>query len=69
MATMRHQHHEGVWSVASDDDLATVYSSGRDGRVVCTDMCDPEFPSYLVCKEENPVVKVGGIFIYFFIIF
>jgi len=58
VATMRHQHHEGVWSVASDDDLATVYSSGRDGRVVCTDMCDPEFPSYLVCKEENPVVKL-----------
>jgi len=58
VATMRHQHDEGVWCVASDDDLATIFSSGRDGRVVCTDLTDPEFGSYLVCKEESPVVKL-----------
>jgi len=60
VATLR-VHHEGVWALAASCESGTfseIYSSGRDGRVVCTDIRDPDFPSYLLCRENSPVLKL-----------
>ena len=54
-------HNEGVWTLAALQDgstFTTVYSAGRDGRVMCTDFRDARFNSYLVCQENAPVLKV-----------
>jgi len=54
-------HTEGVWTLAALQDgsaFTTVYSAGRDGRVMCTDFRDARFNSYLVCQENAPVLKV-----------
>ena len=54
-------HDEGVWTLATDnkDSFGKIYSSGRDRRVVCTDLRDPDFSNYLVCQESAPVLRVS----------
>ncbi|XP_076823379.1 WD repeat-containing protein 48-like [Clavelina lepadiformis] len=60
IATVR-VHNEGVWTLAALQDTSSfsfVYSSGRDGRIICTDFRNADFPNYLVCQEDAPVLKL-----------
>lgn len=57
-------HREGVWALATPDgDAVTsftkIYSAGRDRRVVCTDLCNPDAARYVVCEETAPVLKLA----------
>ncbi|XP_039249667.2 WD repeat-containing protein 48-like [Styela clava] len=58
-----HIHSEGVWALAAAEgdnasSFTKIYSSGRDRRVVCTDLCDPDASKYVVCEENAPVLKL-----------
>lgn len=62
IATMR-LHSEGVWALAAaeGDSVASftrVFSAGRDRRVVCTDLRDPDGSRYVVCEESAPILKL-----------
>lgn len=57
-------HREGVWALATPEgDAVTsfnkVYSAGRDRRVVCTELCNPDAARYVVCEETAPVLKLA----------
>jgi len=56
-------HNEGVWTLATKHDspscFGRVYSSGRDARVVCTNLHEPAFEHYVVCRESAPVLRVS----------
>lgn len=58
-----HIHSEGVWALAAAEgdnasSFTKIYSAGRDRRVVCTDLCDPDSSRYVVCEENAPVLKL-----------
>nr|CAB3267709.1 WD repeat-containing protein 48 [Phallusia mammillata] len=55
-------HREGVWTLTtvfdSPSSFGCVYSSGRDGRVMCSDFRHPDCNSYVVCEESAPVLRL-----------
>nr|XP_002127032.1 WD repeat-containing protein 48 [Ciona intestinalis] len=60
IATLR-VHNEGIWTLAATQSGSTfgnIFSSGRDGQVICTDMQDPNFAHYLVCQETASVAQL-----------
>lgn len=51
-------HDEGVWALQVNDAFTHVYSGGRDRKIYCTDLRNPDI-RVLICEEKAPVLKVG----------
>ncbi|CAG2116054.1 unnamed protein product, partial [Medioppia subpectinata] len=56
VATMR-VHDEGVWALQTNDAFTTVYSGGRDRRVLMTDLRNPDNRA-VICVESAPILKM-----------
>lgn len=54
-------HDEGVWALQVNDAFTHVYSGGRDRKIYCTDLRNPDI-RVLICEEKAPVLKVCPIF-------
>lgn len=54
-------HDEGVWALQVNDAFTHVYSGGRDRKIYCTDLRNPDI-RLLICEEKAPVLKVYPIF-------
>lgn len=50
-------HDEGVWALQVNDAFTHVYSGGRDRKIYCTDLRNPDI-RVLICEEKAPVLKV-----------
>ena len=50
-------HDEGVWVLQANEAFTHVYSGGRDRKVYCTDLRNPDI-RLLICEEKAPVLKV-----------
>lgn len=51
-------HDEGVWALQANEAFTHVYSGGRDRKVYCTDLRNPDI-RVLVCEEKAPVLRVS----------
>ncbi|ELV14174.1 WD repeat-containing protein 48 [Tupaia chinensis] len=49
-------HDEGVWALQVSDAFTHVYSGGRDRKIYCTDLRNPDI-RVLICEEKAPVLK------------
>lgn len=56
VATIR-VHDEGVWALQANETFTTVYSGGRDKRVMMTDIRNPDARS-VICEESAPILKM-----------
>ncbi|CAG2165787.1 unnamed protein product, partial [Oppiella nova] len=56
VATFR-VHDEGVWALQTNDAFTTVYSGGRDKRVLMTDLRNPDNRA-VICVESAPILKM-----------
>ena len=54
-------HDEGVWALQVNDTFTHVYSGGRDRKIYCTDLRNPDI-RVLICEEKAPVLKVCHMF-------
>lgn len=54
-------HDEGVWALQVNDAFTHVYSGGRDRKIYCTDLRNPDI-RVLICEEKAPVLKVCHMF-------
>lgn len=54
-------HDEGVWALQVTDAFSHVYSAGRDRKIYCTDLRNPDI-RVLICEEKAPVLKVCPMF-------
>lgn len=52
-------HDEGVWALQVNEAFTHVYSGGRDRKIYCTDLRNPDI-RVLICEEKAPVLKVIG---------
>lgn len=52
-------HDEGVWALQVNEAFTHVYSGGRDRKIYCTDLRNPDI-RVLICEEKAPVLKVRG---------
>lgn len=50
-------HDEGVWALQVNEAFTHVYSGGRDRKIYCTDLRNPDI-RVLICEEKAPVLKV-----------
>uniref|UniRef100_A0A8C8IA88 WD repeat-containing protein 48 n=1 Tax=Oncorhynchus tshawytscha TaxID=74940 RepID=A0A8C8IA88_ONCTS len=50
-------HDEGVWALQVNEAFTHVYSGGRDRKIYCTDLRNPEL-RMLICEEKAPVLKM-----------
>ncbi|NP_001404765.1 WD repeat-containing protein 48 isoform 3 [Mus musculus] len=50
-------HDEGVWALQVNDAFTHVYSGGRDRKIYCTDLRNPDI-RVLICEEKAPVLKM-----------
>lgn len=50
-------HDEGVWALQVNDAFTHVYSGGRDRKIYCTDLRNPDIRVF-ICEEKAPVLKV-----------
>ncbi|EPY86850.1 WD repeat-containing protein 48 isoform 2 [Camelus ferus] len=50
-------HDEGVWALQVNDAFTHVYSGGRDRKIYCTDLRNPDI-RVLICEEKAPVLKI-----------
>ncbi|OWK02812.1 WDR48 [Cervus elaphus hippelaphus] len=50
-------HDEGVWALQVTDAFTHVYSGGRDRKIYCTDLRNPDI-RVLICEEKAPVLKM-----------
>ncbi|KAL1775327.1 WD repeat-containing protein 48 isoform X2 [Sigmodon hispidus] len=50
-------HDEEVWALQVNDAFTHVYSGGRDRKIYCTDLRNPDI-RVLICEEKSPVLKV-----------
>ncbi|KAB0390541.1 hypothetical protein E2I00_017560 [Balaenoptera physalus] len=50
-------HDEGVWALQVNDTFTHVYSGGRDRKIYCTDLRNPDI-RVLICEEKAPVLKM-----------
>lgn len=50
-------HDEGVWALQVNEAFTHVYSGGRDKKIYCTDLRNPDI-RVLICEEKAPVLKV-----------
>lgn len=55
-------HDEGVWALQVNEAFTHVYSGGRDRKIYCTDLRNPEL-RMLICEEKAPVLKVRGVWL------
>lgn len=53
-------HEEGVWALQVNEAFTHVYSGGRDKKIYCTDLRNPDI-RVLICEEKAPVLKVRRI--------
>lgn len=53
-------HDEGVWALQVNEAFTHVYSGGRDKKIYCTDLRNPDI-RVLICEEKAPVLKVRRI--------
>ncbi|CAB1341090.1 unnamed protein product, partial [Coregonus sp. 'balchen'] len=49
-------HDEGVWALQVNEAFTHVYSGGRDRKIYCTDLRNPDL-RMLICEEKAPVLK------------
>ena len=59
-------HDEGVWALQVNDAFTHVYSGGRDRKIYCTDLRNPDI-RVLICEEKAPVLKVYRVFSFYVI--
>jgi len=52
-------HDEGVWALQVNEAFTHVYSGGRDKKIYCTDLRNPDI-RVLICEEKAPVLKVSA---------
>ncbi|KAH1176885.1 hypothetical protein KIL84_010587 [Mauremys mutica] len=50
-------HDEGVWALQVNEPFTHVYSGGRDRKIYCTDLRNPDI-RVLICEEKAPVLKM-----------
>uniref|UniRef100_A0A3B4Z578 WD repeat-containing protein 48 n=1 Tax=Stegastes partitus TaxID=144197 RepID=A0A3B4Z578_9TELE len=50
-------HDEGVWALQVNEAFTHVYSGGRDKKIYCTDLRNPDI-RVLICEEKAPVLKM-----------
>ncbi|OTF70327.1 WD repeat-containing protein 48-like protein, partial [Euroglyphus maynei] len=50
-------HDEGVWTLQANESFNTVYSGGKDRRVMMTDVRQPQNRS-VICEENASVLKL-----------
>lgn len=50
-------HDEGVWTLQANDSFNTVYSGGKDRRVVMTDVRQPQNRT-VICEEKASILKL-----------
>uniref|UniRef100_A0A6I8RD51 WD repeat-containing protein 48 n=1 Tax=Xenopus tropicalis TaxID=8364 RepID=A0A6I8RD51_XENTR len=50
-------HDEGVWALQVNEGFTHVYSGGRDRKIYCTDLRNPDI-RLLICEEKAPVLKM-----------
>lgn len=50
-------HDEGVWALQANEAFTHIYSGGRDRKIYCTDLRNPDI-RVLICEEKAPVLKV-----------
>uniref|UniRef100_A0AAY4AMB0 WD repeat-containing protein 48 n=1 Tax=Denticeps clupeoides TaxID=299321 RepID=A0AAY4AMB0_9TELE len=50
-------HDEGVWALQVDDAFTHIYSGGRDRKIYCTDLRNPDI-RVLICEEKAPVLRM-----------
>ncbi|PKU30256.1 wd repeat-containing protein hypothetical protein [Limosa lapponica baueri] len=50
-------HDEGVWALQVNEAFTHVYSGGRDRKIYCTDLRNPDI-RVLICEEKAPVLKM-----------
>lgn len=55
-------HDEGVWALQVNEAFTHVYSGGRDKKIYCTDLRNPDI-RVLICEEKAPVLKVRRILV------
>lgn len=55
-------HDEGVWALQVNEAFTHVYSGGRDKKIYCTDLRNPDI-RVLICEEKAPVLKVRTLLI------
>jgi WD repeat-containing protein 48 len=56
VATIR-VHDEGIWALQANESFTTVYSGGRDKKVIMTDLRNPENRA-VICVESAPILKM-----------
>ncbi|XP_054154026.1 WD repeat-containing protein 48-like [Oppia nitens] len=56
VATFR-VHDEGVWTLQTNESFTTVYSGGRDKRVIMTDLRNLDNRA-VICVESAPILKL-----------
>ena len=56
VVTMR-VHDEGVWALQTNEAFTTVYSGGKDKKVVMTDLRNPENRA-VICEESAPILRM-----------
>ncbi|MGH0171482.1 UNVERIFIED_CONTAM: hypothetical protein FKN15_061254 [Acipenser sinensis] len=50
-------HDEGVWALQVNEAFTHVYSGGRDRKIYCTDLRNPDI-RVLICEEKASVLKM-----------
>ena len=50
-------HSQGVWTLKTDKNFSTMFSSGRDQCVWASDLYNPK-KRVLICEESHPVLKI-----------
>ena len=56
IATFR-VHEQGVWTIRPNESFTSFFSSGRDQKVILTDLRQDDF-SVLLFSEKSPVLAV-----------
>lgn len=56
VATLR-VHDEGVWALQANENFTTLYSGGRDKKVIMTDLRNLDHHA-VVCETEAPILKI-----------
>ncbi|KAM6953450.1 WD repeat-containing protein 48-like [Aplochiton taeniatus] len=50
-------HDEGVWALQANEVFSHAYSAGRDRKIYCTDLRNPDL-RLLICEESAPVLRM-----------
>uniref|UniRef100_A0AAY5KIU5 WD repeat-containing protein 48 n=1 Tax=Esox lucius TaxID=8010 RepID=A0AAY5KIU5_ESOLU len=50
-------HDEGVWALQVNEAFTHIYSGGRDKKIYCTDLRNPDI-RVLICEEKASVLKM-----------